>query len=218
MANELYLMTAAVTIIIVAGYISANKMKKKAKDKYSIISWYNHMIDQYVSIYQNFAEQYNEKVEIAEKYSDTDTLKRLHKLYDDTVRISERVEKKLDSLKSNIAENNFIGISFDTLFNDLKIVESYVAEFANIATLIRSIHPVNSFKDFGYEYERLTSHIEPANDNPWKASRFYSSCNTKEDLTKKYRELAKIYHPDNTTTGNEDSFKKLKAEYDIYLK
>ena len=218
MTNELYLMTAVVTIIIVAGYILANKMKKKAKDKYSIISWYNHMIDQYVSIYQNFEEQYNEKVEIAEKYSDTDTLKSLHKLYDDMVRFSESVEKKLDSLKSNIAENNFIGISFDTLFNDLKIVESYVAEFANIATLIRSIHPVNGLNDSGYEYERLTSGIEPANVNPWKASRFFSSCNTKEDLIKKYRELAKIYHPDNTTTGNEDSFKKLKAEYDIYLK
>ena len=134
------------------------------------------------------------------------------------MRTAENIEKKLSSIKTSIADKKFKGVSFDALFNDLKVVESYVAEIANIASLIRSIHPVNRNNNFGYEYEKFTAHSEPKSNRPWKSSRFFASCESKEDLIKKYRELAKIYHPDNTTTGNVDSFKKLKDEYDEYLK
>lgn len=51
---------------------------------------------------------------------------------------------------------------------------------------------------------------------PYQNSMFFSSCKTKEDLVKKYRELAKIYHPDNMATGNIENFRKLQAEYDLY--
>ena len=218
MTNDLYFMTVIITIIVIVGLILLNKIKKKAKDKHSIISWYNHLIDQYISIYETLAEQFNEKIELAEKYKDWDSSKRLNKLYDDTVRTSENIEKKLSSLKTSIADKKFNGVSFTSLYNDLKVVESYVAEIANIATLVRSIHPVNRSNNFGYEYEKFTSHADPRNNKPWKSSRFFASCESKEDLIKKYRQLAKIYHPDNATTGNADSFKRLKDEYDEYLK
>ena len=217
MKNEFYFMVAIIFAVVVAGFVLSNKMKRRSKDKHSIISWYNHLIDQYVSIYENVADQFNQKIERAEKYNDQDCLKRLQKLYDDTVRIAENVEKKLDSLNTSIVDKKFNGTPFDVLFNDLKVVESYIAELANIATLIRSIHPVNRGSSSGYEYESFTSYTEPKNKKPWKSSRFFASCNLKKDLIKKYRELAKIYHPDNTTTGNTESFKSLKAEYDEYI-
>lgn len=80
------------------------------------------------------------------------------------------------------------------------------------------LHPINRSNDVGYDYESFTSHTEPKNEKPWKSSRFYASCNSKEGLTEKYCELAKIYHPDNTTTGNAESFINLKDEYDKYIK
>ena len=203
-----HFITAIIAVAIVLGFILSRKIKRRSKDKNSIISWYNHLIDQYLSINQNVADQLNEKIELAEKYNDQDSLKRLQKRFEDTARISNSIEKKLNSLKANIEAKRFNGVSFDALFNDLKVTESYVAELTNIAT---------KNNNSGYGYWSLTSHKEPKNDIPWKSSRFFSSCNTKEMLTKKYRELAKIYHPDNTTTGNTESFKKLKAEYDEYF-
>ncbi|MFV0362701.1 MAG: hypothetical protein ACK5LL_06385 [Suipraeoptans sp.] len=131
------------------------------------------------------------------------------------------MEKKLDSLKANIKVKRFNGASFDTLFTDLKIVEGYVAELANIATLIHGINPNNRSNDFGYEYKSFTTHTESKkemNEKPWKSSRFFDSCVSKENLVKKYRELAKIYHPDNATTGNIEIFKNFKAEYDEYIR
>lgn len=53
---------------------------------------------------------------------------------------------------------------------------------------------------------------------PYQNSIFFSSCKAKEELVKKYRELAKIYHPDNMATGNIENFRKLQAEYDLYNK
>lgn len=54
------------------------------------------------------------------------------------------------------------------------------------------------------------------NNMPWNNSIYFASCNTKEEMTKKYRELAKVYHPDNRKTGNIESFRELKAKYDKY--
>lgn len=54
------------------------------------------------------------------------------------------------------------------------------------------------------------------NNKPWNNSKYFSVCKTKEELTKKYRELAKIYHPDNSKTGIIESFSELRAEYDKY--
>lgn len=217
MENELYIIVVIIFVFAVIGLVFLSKMKRKSKDRHSIYSWYNHLIDQYVSIYENVADQHDKKIELANKYKDHDSIKRLNKLYDNTVRTSENVEKKLNSLETINAEKKFTGVSFDTLFNDLKIVEGYIAELANIATLIRSIHPVNSGRSSGYGDESFASYTGSKDKKPWKSSRFFASCNSKENLTKKYRELVKIYHPDNITTGNVENFRSLKAEYDEYI-
>lgn len=214
MGKELYFIIP----IVVLGLILSSRIKRKQKDRQNMISWYNHLLEQYINLYQNVAEQYDEKLALAENYNDRDSLKRLHKLYDDTVRTAENIEKKLESLKAIIAGKKFHRASFAALLNDLMLVESYVAELANIAHLIRSIHPSarnnhHSFENEDYSYDTE----EKSKDKPWKSSRFFASCNTKEELAKKFRELAKIYHPDNVKTGNADIFKKVKVEYDKYI-
>lgn len=218
MTGEFYIMTVLVAIVVMTGLILSGKSKKKMRDKYSIISRYNHLLDRYVNVYQNIANQYNEKVILAEKYNDRESLDRFRKLHNETARTAESIEKKLCGLNADIAGKNFAGVSLDALFKELNVIESLVAELADIAVLIRSIHPAGRSDNFRYEYENFAAYNGQYSSKPWKASRFFSSCNTKEELTKRYRELAKIYHPDNTTTGNVNTFKSLKDEYDEYNK
>lgn len=218
MESELYLIGAVVIGLLIAGVVMSGNAKRKAKERSSIISWHNHLIDQFISVFEDTAEQYNEKIDLAKKYGDKDAEKRLHKLYGDITRTSENIESKVSFLKSTIEGKCFKSTSTDSLFQELKIIESYIAEMANISALIRSLHPVNrNNNSYTYDYEKFISK-EPNQTKPWKSSRFFSSCNTKEDLTKKYRELAKIYHPDNAVTGNVESFRQLKTEYDEYSK
>lgn len=222
MNYDIYLLVILLSTVIFIGFLLISRVKKTSKDRSSVITWYNQLLDQYVSIYRNVAEIYNEKIDIANKYKDEDSLKKLEKLYNDTTRTSDCIEKKLNSLKDNIADKKFAGISLNDLFNDLKLVESYISGLADIATLIRSIHPNNRgywFNDFEfYNTETYISFAEARNSKPWKTSKFFSSCETKEDIIKKFKELAKIYHPDNTTTGNANDFRQLKSEYDEYMK
>lgn len=218
MGAELYIIIAFIAAILIAGSVMSGSVRKKAKEKNSIISWYNHLIDQFVSIFDNVAENYNEKMKLAERYCDEDAMKRLHKLYNDTNRTAENIEQKLNFLKENIADKNLRDLSLNQVFEELKIVESYIAELSNIALLIRGIHPVNRSSNT-YDFEDFFNQsFETAAQMPWKSSMFFSSCENKDDLTKKYRELAKIYHPDNSVTGNAESFRQLKSEYDEYLK
>lgn len=41
---------------------------------------------------------------------------------------------------------------------------------------------------------------------------------SEEDIKKKYRELAKQYHPDNKKTGNADKFKEITSAYEVLTK
>ena len=218
MTLELYVITAIVTIIFIAGSMTSSKIKRKIKDRESVVSWYNHLIDQYTSIYENIAECYNETYKLAEKYTDQDCITRLHKLYEDTNKTLSNLEQKMESLKSCVEKKDLGKSQIDELFNGLKIVESYIAELANLSMLIHSIHPVNRTQNaYDDYYGDFCSDSRKEENKPWKSSKFFSVCNNKDDLIKKYRELAKIYHPDNSVTGNAEYFKELKEEYDKYL-
>lgn len=211
------MITVIIAVVVILGFVLCCKVKRRSRDKHCFTSWYNHLSDQYHNIFQNVADNFSNKIVLAEEYKDQNSLRRLQNLYDDTVRMAERIEKKLNSLKINVVDIKFAGVPFDTVFNELKVVEGYIVELAYIATLILNIHPVNRNYSSEYEDEGFTSKQKTENDKLLKTSRFFSSCNTKDEIKKKYKELAKIYHPDNIVTGSVDSFKQLKAEYDEYI-
>ena len=45
------------------------------------------------------------------------------------------------------------------------------------------------------------------------ASVFFAGCNEREQVEKRYKALAKVFHPD-MSTGNEETFKLIKQEYE----
>jgi len=44
--------------------------------------------------------------------------------------------------------------------------------------------------------------------------KFFSSCKTLQELKNQFRELVKMYHPDNKETGNLETMKALNLEYE----
>ena len=45
--------------------------------------------------------------------------------------------------------------------------------------------------------------------------KFFSQCKTIQELKTTFRELVKVYHPDNQTTGNLETMKALNLEYEL---
>lgn len=66
-------------------------------------------------------------------------------------------------------------------------------------------------------YEKADQSYSSSSASSSGASDFFSGCNTKEETEKVYRNLAKIYHPDNSTGVNE-MFQKINEEYQEKLK
>ena len=54
---------------------------------------------------------------------------------------------------------------------------------------------------------------EPIAERPMPLDVFFAGCNTAEDVERRYRSLAKIYHPD-MPTGDKETFQQLQEEYE----
>jgi hypothetical protein len=53
----------------------------------------------------------------------------------------------------------------------------------------------------------------PAYSSAPTGTEFFAGCDTKESLSKRYRDLCKVYHPD-MGNGSPEIFNKIQNEYD----
>lgn len=81
------------------------------------------------------------------------------------------------------------------------------AEFKNLIPQIQGLEKQRS------NIEQLMEQLKEEYRNPLKTSVYFAGCNTPEKLEKRYKSLCKAYHPD-ADGGDEESFKKMQAEYE----
>lgn len=62
------------------------------------------------------------------------------------------------------------------------------------------------------DVKKLAEKLQAMNNDPVKASLFFSGCNTAEKLEKRYKSLCKTYHPD-AESGDTKTFQKMQEEY-----
>ncbi len=62
------------------------------------------------------------------------------------------------------------------------------------------------------EVKSLAEKLRKENEDPVRASIFFSGCNNAEKLEKRYKSLCKAYHPD-TEGGDTETFQKMQDEY-----
>lgn len=63
------------------------------------------------------------------------------------------------------------------------------------------------------DLETMIKKVQKQLENPTVSSIFFNGCNSLDKLDKRYKTLCKAYHPDGES-GNEETFKKMKTEYE----
>ena len=71
---------------------------------------------------------------------------------------------------------------------------------------------VKKQKAFYQRVSDFTAHSEEKNDNVVKADMFFSGVGNKQSLKKRYKDLIKIYHPDNLD-GDNNTIQEINSEY-----
>ncbi len=95
---------------------------------------------------------------------------------------------------------------FDMKF---KILEQ---ELVKLATEKQHMEKQKAFYRRVHEFERQSAPQEPAH-NVVKGELFFSGVGSKQSLKKRYKDLIKIYHPDNLD-GDKQTIQEINREYD----
>ena len=77
----------------------------------------------------------------------------------------------------------------------------------------------NSFNNSGDSSERSHDQNQGNRTSEYKTNnytrhKYFRGCTSKQEVKRRFRELSKMYHPDNPNTGNAGIFVEIKAEYD----
>lgn len=192
-------------VILIPGKPSASAIQNAINDYNTFVFDYNSITNE-LSMIEN---------EIREKrFSKSD--------YDEIKGITKVIMTKLNELSicSNAAKQYLEKHNLSFYRKELK---SANAKLQEIELLKEKFEILNSKgkteEEYLYEkmlYEKELEEKYKENVIREKAklgSTFFSGCHTIEQLEKRYKSLCKVYHPD-TQTGEEETFKRIKTEYD----
>ena len=105
--------------------------------------------------------------------------------------------------------------SLTDIFNKLQDIAQYTQTIEEFETARRTHEYSFSYEkeshadeDFGDGFKE-----EPATTADASANLFFSGCANIDEIEKRYRSLAKVYHPD-MPTGDKETFQKILEEYE----
>lgn len=168
---------------------------------------FNRYITEYNNLQQQFTNQYNVKIAEAQTISDMQMMKELLLYNEDFDKYSavlnqrlENIREMLNSGQAKHVENELL--SLDEFYSKLKL-------------LLSNLSYVSSGNDdFSKWFEQEEDKEEYTNTSKASGSlSFFEGCKTKTEADKRYRALAKAFHPD-TGCGDKIMFTKMKEEYD----
>lgn len=206
--------TVGITLIVllIVVRIAKKRIKEQQKRQTAIVGWYNHLIDQFDYWRKEAQKIIDRKVDLAKERNDSDAFEKLHTL---TQKASAAMDRGFDTLEE-ISRLGIEGIKKarpEDIEEKLKLADSYLREFIDNIKIIHSLNIGVADSYEGYEYESWTD-SSTGKSASRGISRFFNQCTNRTELKRKFRELSKIYHPDNQTSGNAEVFKQIKAEYD----
>lgn len=154
----------------------------------------------------------------------------------------QEIQTKIQQKRTSMTENDFDKINrlieeFNQKTSDFMANYTILSENANEATITSVFDRCNELlidlkvlrNQFAMHYDNLeqqqfqkeTSNNASSNQNTTQNTNFDSSlfagCNSKEALTRRYKNLMKTFHPDNAD-GDTEMAQKIKETYDELLK
>ena len=205
-----------IVVIVIAALgeeISARKSNKTYSQNINfddierVCNLFNRYVTEYNNLQQQFTNQYNVKIAEAQTISDIQMMKELLSYNEDFDKYSAVLNQRLENIRGMVNDKQAKHVE-DELLN---LDEFY----SKLKLLLSNLSYVSSSNDdFSKWFEQEENKEEYTNTNKTSGSfSFFEGCKTKTEADKRYRALAKAFHPD-TGCGDETMFNKMKEEYD----
>lgn len=177
-------------------------------------------IDDYIIDYNDLAEEYNliiKEISIIQSdlleipYMEINTHKRISDIIRKNNILATNFTKKAEELNNDINNNKIkkYRIKHEDLINIFD-------ELKNNLNELYKIKPIA--EDQYIKYKNIEKEKEQRKENKEKIIyKYFDGCNNKEEINKRYKALAKVYHPD-MATGNENIFKIICEEYEKMIR
>lgn len=168
---------------------------------------FNEYITEYNNLQQQFTNQYNVKIAEAQTISDIQMIKEILLYNEDFDKYSAVLNQRLENIRGILNSGQAKHVE-----NELLSLDEF---YSKLKLLLSNLSYVSSGNDdFSKWFEQEEDKEEYINTSKDSGSlSFFEGCKTKTEADKRYRALAKAFHPD-TGCGDEIMFTKMKEEYD----
>lgn len=168
---------------------------------------FNKYITEYNNLQQQFTNQYNVKIAEAQTISDIQMIKEILLYNEDFDKYSAVLNQRLENIRGILNSGQAKHVE-----NELLSLDEF---YSKLKLLLSNLSYVSSGNDdFSKWFEQEEDKEEYINTSKDSGSlSFFEGCKTKTEADKRYRALAKAFHPD-TGCGDEIMFTKMKEEYD----
>lgn len=168
---------------------------------------FNKYITEYNNLQQQFTNQYNVKIAEAQTISDIQMIKEILLYNEDFEKYSAVLNQRLENIRGILNSGQAKHVE-----NELLSLDEF---YSKLKLLLSNLSYVSSGNDdFSKWFEQEEDKEEYINTSKDSGSlSFFEGCKTKTEADKRYRALAKAFHPD-TGCGDEIMFTKMKEEYD----
>lgn len=167
---------------------------------------FNRYVIEYNNLQQQFANQYNVKMTEVQTIRGIQMMKELLSYKENFDKYSTILKQRLENIR---------GILNDEQAKHVEDELSSLDEFySKLRLLLSNLSYVSSNNDDFSKWFKQEEKKECKNaSNASESLSFFEGCKTKTEADKRYRALAKAFHPD-TGCGDENMFNKMKEEYD----
>lgn len=167
---------------------------------------FNRYITEYNNLQQQFTNQYNVKIAEAQTISDMQMMNELFSYNEDFDKYSAVLNQRLENIRGMLNDGQAKHVE-----DELSNLDEF---YSKLKLLMSNLSYVSSNDDFSRWFEQEENKEEYTNTSKTSDSfSFFEGCKTKTEVDKRYRALAKAFHPD-TGCGDEAMFNKMKEEYD----
>lgn len=219
----LIIIMLAVSVITLVIADNPKRDYKKVNNKVildeSPVGRYNQFIKKYQETTEELATNIDIKIRNAVLYQDDMAINIIQTYVATANKKSTDMSDYISRAKDCIATNDVIGLNYvlQAMEADLYIFGAIIKEIKELRIqdmTKRNRHAYSeSNKTQHNDYNYTNTQHQAASD----ISVFFKGCKTKEELTARYKNLAKTLHPD-AKGGSTEAFQEMKAEYENLVK
>ena len=167
---------------------------------------FNRYVIEYNNLQQQFVNQYNVKIAEAQTIGDMQMMKELLSYNEDFDKYSAVLNRWIGNIRGMLNSGQAKYVE-----NELSNLDEF---YSKLRLLLSNLSYVSSSNDdFSKWFEQKEKKEYKNASNVSGGLSFFEGCKTKAEADKRYRALAKAFHPD-TGCGDETMFNKMKEEYD----